>query len=360
MSRAEPRLSPNVRGAIYGLLAAALFGASAPVSKWLLGQVEPLSLAALLYLGAALPLWLARAVRRPAQVEAPLRKSDVPLASAIVLLGGVAGPLCLLFGLERVSGVTGSLLLNLEGPLTIAIALAVFREHLSARELGAAALILAGATVLSVGGEPAGAEAGKGHWLGVLLVACASAAWAWDNNLTQRLSAKDPRAIVRVKALGAGACNLALAVVFREHLPPWQVCLGALLLGALSYGASILLDVYALRLLGAAREAAIFATAPFIGAWIALPLLGERLQPGALLAMAVMAAGVVLLLRARHGHLHAHEPLAHEHLHVHDAHHQHSHPPGTPLGEPHAHWHQHAPLVHDHPHAGDVHHRHPH
>lgn len=343
------------QGALYGLLAAALFGASAPFAKLLLGHVQPLSLAALLYLGAALQLWFGRLLRRGPAVEAPLRRSDAPLATAVVLLGGVAGPVCLMFGLERVSGVTGSLLLNLEAPLTIVIALSVFREHLSARELLAAGLVIVGAGVLSVSPGAVG-----GHWLGVLLVACASAAWALDNNLTQRLSAKDPRAIVRVKALGAGTCNLALAFLFGEHLPPPSLCLFALLLGALSYGASILLDVYALRLLGAAREAAFFATAPFLGALIAVPLLHEGLGPGALVAMGVMGSGVVLLMRARHGHRHAHDALAHEHLHSHDAHHQHPHPPGTPVGEPHAHWHQHAPLIHDHPHAGDLHHRHSH
>lgn len=347
--------APALRGGLYGLLAAALFGASAPFSKLLLPHVGPLTLAALLYLGAALPLWLARWFGDAPAVEAPLRRSDLPPLSAIVLLGGVVGPVCLMLGLQRVSGVSGSLLLNLEGPLTIAIAITVFREHLSPRELGAAALIVSGAGVLSLAPGPV-----RGHWTGALLVACACAAWAMDNNLTQRLSTKDPRAIVRVKALGAGVCNLALAFGVGESLPRWPVCLAALVLGALSYGASILLDVYALRLLGAAREAAFFATAPFIGALLAVPLLGEGLGPAALGAMAVMALGVVLLLRARHGHLHAHEALAHEHLHVHDAHHQHAHPPGTPEGEPHAHWHEHAPTVHDHPHVADLHHRHPH
>ena len=42
-----------------------------------------------------------------------------------------------------------------------------------------------------------------------------------------------------------------------------------------SYGISVGLAVRAMRILGAARQSAFFATAPFIGAVAAVPLLGE-------------------------------------------------------------------------------------
>ena len=60
----------------------------------------------------------------------------------LVLAGGVAGPLLMLFGLQRTSAVTGSLLLNLEAPFTIAIAVLVFREHLGRYAAGAVACVL--------------------------------------------------------------------------------------------------------------------------------------------------------------------------------------------------------------------------
>jgi hypothetical protein len=155
---------------------------------------------------------------------------------------------------------------------------------------------------------------------------------------------------------------LLLALGRGQPLPSDVVLAGALALGAASYGLSILLDMYALRLLGAAREAALFATAPFIGALAALPLLQEQLRAVDVAAGSLMAVGVVLLLRERHGHLHTHAPLEHEHLHVHDAHHQHAHEGFEDLTSalPHSHPHRHAPLVHDHPHVSDLHHRHRH
>ncbi len=132
----------------------------------------------------------------------------------------------------------------------------------------------------------------------------------------------------------------------------------ALVLGCASYGVSIVLDTYALRYLGAAREAAYFATAPFIGALAAIPLLHERLGWMESLAGGLMIAGVVLLLRERHAHVHTHGVMEHEHLHVHDAHHQHAHE--GPVAEPHSHPHRHEPLTHEHSHVSDAHHRHEH
>jgi drug/metabolite transporter (DMT)-like permease len=71
-----------------------------------------------------------------------------------------------------------------------------------------------------------------------------------------------------------------------------------LALGFASYGLSIMLDVYALRYVGASREAAYFATAPFAGALAAIPLLGETPSLHEMVGGLLMAAGIVVLVRA--------------------------------------------------------------
>jgi len=313
-------------------------------------------LAGLLYLGAGLGLSLAGLARRADDGrEARLRRADWAYLLGIIVLGGIAGPVLMLYGLERVSGFAGSLVLNLEAPFTMALAVVAFKEHLGPRGVLAAALVLAGAVVLTYAPGELGAD-----WLGVLAIAGACLSWAIDNNLTQRLSLRDPVVVVRIKALGAGACTLGLALATGGKLPRANVLLPSLLVGVACYGVSIVLDMYALRLLGAAREAAFFATAPFLGAVAAIPLLGERPHATHVLSGALMAAGVVLLVRERHAHLHAHEALEHDHAHVHDEHHQHVHDGTEPAVGRHAHVHRHAALVHDHPHVSDLHHRHRH
>ncbi|MFN8053590.1 MAG: DMT family transporter [Acidimicrobiales bacterium] len=349
----------RVNGALVGLLAAATFGASTPFAKLLVDHVGAELLAGLLYLGAFVALGAAQpALGR--RGEAPLRRSDVPRLAGIVVCGGVLAPALMLLGLQRVSGASGSLLLNLEGPFTLLVALAVFREHLDRRALLGAVAVFAGAGLLTTGGSTGGDTL-----IGVVLVAAACGLWAVDNNLTQSLTERDPFAIVLVKTGAAAAINLGVAgVVDRsDPVPPWGVAIGALALGAVSYGLSVVLDAYALRELGAAREAAIFGTAPFIGLVLSIPVLGHRPTVGEVAAAVVMAIGVVLLILERHAHHHVHEDLEHDHRHVHDDHHRHAHPPGAELADPtvpHSHPHRHAPVAHTHPHVSDAHHRHPH
>jgi drug/metabolite transporter (DMT)-like permease len=284
-----------------------------------------------------------------------LQRSDFGTLGAIVLFGGVLGPVLLLFGLTRVTAVVGSLLLNLEAPLTMAIAVVAFREHLGRRAVVAAAVIVAGATLLEIRpGEVAG------DLTGVLSVALACACWGIDNNLTQRLSLRDPISIVRSKTLAAGAFNVILALVLGQRLPGGRTTALALALGVVSYGVSVVLDTYALRYIGAAREAAFFATAPFFGVLGSAVVLHERLTAVDVGALAAMGLGVIVMLRDRHGHLHAHEAMEHEHMHEHDEHHRHEHAPGVPATTPHSHVHRHEPLVHEHPHVSDAHHRHRH
>jgi len=341
--------------------AAVLFGLSAPVAKMLLAGTEPLVLAGLLYLGAGFGLliagWLTSVRRRetPRTHEAPLRGADFPILAAMVVAGGVAAPALMTLGLQRVSAVSGSLLLNLEAPATIVLAVMLFGEHLGRREVLGASLVALGAAFLTYAPGDLNADT-----IGAVAILLACLGWAIDNNLTQRLSVRSPVALVRTKGLAAGTITLALALGVGGEMPPVRYVVGGLALGFASYGISVVLAVRALRSLGAARHAAFFATAPFVGAVAAVPLLGEVIGAREAVVGGVMALGVALLLSQRHAHRHVHEPLEHEHAHLHDEHHQHEHPPSERGREPHSHGHVHEPVSHAHSHVSDVHHRHRH
>ena len=339
------------------LASALLFGGSTPLAKWLGEGVNPWLLAGLLYLGSGTGLALWRGVRHATGhrvTEAPLSRLDMPLMAAIVFFGGIAGPLLLMFGLKATAGSTASLLLNLEGLATMVLAWLVYREGVDRRLLAGAFAILAGALVLSWDFT---AVAWSG---GAALIAAACLCWGIDNNLTRKLSAADPVQIAMIKGLVAGATNVAIGFIATDELPSLGAVTAIGVLGFAGYGMSLVLFVLALRHLGAARTGAYFSTAPFAGALIAIPLLGEPLTLELAAAATLMAFGVWLHLTEQHDHWHEHEALDHLHAHVHDAHHQHAHAPEEPPGEPHAHAHTHDALRHKHPHYPDLHHRHTH
>ena len=355
MPFARPLLST---GAALALLSAALFGAGTPFAKLLVGTVDPWLLAALLYLGSGLGLGTAQ-LMRPAlgigPAEAPLRRADLPWLALVVLCGGVIAPVLLMMGLARADASIAALLLNLEGFFTLVIAWTVFKENVDRRiALGAGAILL-GALALS---WSPGTNAGL-SW-GAVLIAGACLAWGIDNNLTRRLAAADPIQIAAIKGLGAGAVNLVLAMSLGAAWPSARAILAAAIVGLVSYGISLVLFVLALRHVGTARTGAYFSTAPFIGAALAIALLGEPITHQLAIAGALMGLGVWLHLTERHEHEHIHQPLVHEHRHVHDEHHRHDHATNDPEGEPHTHVHAHTRLSHRHPHYPDIHHRHTH
>jgi drug/metabolite transporter (DMT)-like permease len=343
---------PSTRGAASGLGAAFLFGLSTPFAKLLLPGSGPFMLAGLLYLGSAVGL-VGMAPWRQLNREAPLRTGDLPALFGVVLAGGLVAPVLLMYGLARLPGSTASLLLNLEAPFTVALAVLIFGESLSPREALGAAVIVLGGTVLGLQGGGASFNVG-----GFLALSGACLGWALDNNLSQRLSLRGPVAVVRVKACLAGAVNVALALATGDHFPAGPRLAGALATGFLGYGVSIVLHMRAMREIGAARQAGLFATAPFAGALASVPLLGEHPSLREMGAASAMALGVAVMLSTRHGHEHVHGALGHEHLHAHDEHHQHGH--DAEVSGVHSHVHQHVTLVHDHPHTPDAHHRHGH
>jgi drug/metabolite transporter (DMT)-like permease len=257
-----------------------------------------------------------------------------------------------MFGLSTTSGSSASLLLNIEGLATMAIAWIVFRENVDGRILLGAGAILLGAVVLSWNGSGASLNTG-GLWV---VAACLS--WGVDNNLTRKLSSADPVQIAMLKGLAAGATNTVLALWMGAAFPAPLLVASAAVVGFLGVGVSLVLFMLGLRHLGTARTGAYFSVAPFVGAVASLFIFGESVSVQLVTAGALMALGIWLHVSERHEHEHEHEALEHEHMHVHDEHHRHEHE-GL-VTEPHSHWHRHEPLRHTHPHFPDLHHRHSH
>jgi drug/metabolite transporter (DMT)-like permease len=344
-------------GAAYGLASALLFGVSTPLAKLLLDAVDPWLLAGLLYLGSGLGLSAYRlitGISNKQQTEARISRADLPWLAGAIVVGGVAGPVLLMIGLSSTSASSASLLLNLEGLATMAIAWGVYRENAERRIVIGALAILAGAVLVSWHGNA------SGFGLGALAIAAACLAWGIDNNLTRKVSNADPVQIAALKGLAAGATNLVLALALGASFPPLTIVAAAGAVGLLGYGVSLVLFVLALRHVGAARTGAYFSIAPFVGALLSIALFRDPITLQLALAAFLMGFGIYLHVSERHEHSHVHEPLEHEHAHVHDEHHQHVHHTNDPKGEPHSHRHRHARLVHSHPHFPDLHHAHDH
>ncbi|MHB1222406.1 MAG: DMT family transporter [Gammaproteobacteria bacterium] len=335
--------------------AAALFGASTPFAKALLGNVTPLLLAGLLYLGSGIGLALARTIRDRGWKTTGLAHYEWVWLLGAIGFGGVLAPTLLMIGLVKTTAASASLLLNLEAVLTAVLAWVFFKESTDRRIITGMFLIVAGGIALSWPNQQT-----THNLLGTLAIAGACLCWAIDNNLPRKISSADSMAIAGSKGLISGIVNVSLALVIGTKLPAWSQINYALLVGFFGYGVSLVLFVLALRGLGTARTGAYFSIAPFIGAAIAILFFHEPTTPLFWAAAVLMAIGVWIHLTENHEHVHTHEELYHDHSHSHDEHHQHGHDFPWNGKEPHTHPHQHEHLTHSHHHYPDTNHRHKH
>ena len=276
----DPTLYPK----LLAMLAAVLFGASAPLFKLLLGDITPVLLAALLYLGCGFGLLILRGAQsltaRHAAKEAVLARRDIPWLVGAIIAGGVAAPVALMIGLAVTPAATASLLLNFEAVATSVIAAVAFKEALGRRIWIAVALITAASIILTWD-----ASGAWGFSPGAAAVVLACVLWGIDNNLTRNISAKDPLSIVTIKGIAAGTVSLVIALSAGSGFPGAQAAGAALALGFVSYGTSIVLFVLAMRSLGAARTSAFFGSAPFVGVVMSLIIFKE--WPGVTFALSL-------------------------------------------------------------------------
>lgn len=244
---------------LLALVSALLFGLSTPLSKGLLAHWTSQQLAGLLYLGAALGVALPLVLGRRGFFSAQLDRSNFRRLAGAILFGGILGPMCLMIGLNLASASSVSLWLNLEMVATSVLAVLLFRDHLGMRGWFGAGCVLGAGLFLSWGEGAAGLRAGM--YMGLACIC-----WGVDNNLTSLIDGLLPLQSTFWKGLVAGGVNLSLGLSLARVPQASPMALaGSLGLGAISYGASIVLYINAAQALGASRSQMIFASAPLFG-----------------------------------------------------------------------------------------------
>lgn len=325
-------------------LSAVLFGAATPATKLVVEHVGAVTLAGLLYLGAAAAV-APFALREQRSTASSRQRSRLMVA---VAFGGGLAPVLLVLALDRTPAGTVSLFLNLELVATAVIARVFLQEHIGRRAGTGVVIVVLGGAILA-GASDAGVA------VGAVLVAATCACWGIDNAITASLDSYTPSQITLAKGVVAGSVNLVLGLVL-DGAPVARFVFAALAIGAVGYGLSITMWITGARLVGAARGQVIFALAPFIGALLAWPVNGDRLTSTTMVAFAVSLFGVLVVATSHHEHVHRH--VAMEHAHQID--------PSDPHHRPEAievlsgTRHRHLAVSHEHEHLPDIHHRHIH
>lgn len=281
-------ISKQKKAIFFALLAAVLYAINSPFSKLLLDKIPAKMMAAFLYLGAGIGLFIVGMIQRATgrrEKELPLTKKELPYTVGMVVLD-IAAPIFLMIGLTMTTAANASLLNNFEIVATSIIALVIFKETISKRLWLAIVLVTVSSIILSFEDMSS-----LSFSLGSIFVLLACVCWGFENNCTRMLSSKNPLEIVVIKGFGSGIGSLVIAFVTGESLPSLIFIFCALLLGFVAYGLSIYFYIYAQRDLGAAKTSAYYAAAPFVGAGLSLLIFREIPSVTYIVALLIMLAG---------------------------------------------------------------------
>lgn len=263
-------MKPSIKTAtVFAIAAAILYALSTPLSKLLLNDIKDCEtiIAGLLYLGAGFGMAGVTGIRRifnKSRDEKPLTKKELPYTVAMCALD-IAAPICLLIGLSKTSPENAALLNNFEVVATAIIAFVFFKEKISKRLWLAIGFVTLASVMLTFEDisclKPS---------IGSLFVLMAATCWGLENNCTRCLSVCDPYEIIVINGVCSGVGSLVIGFIIGQKLPPLKYIVFALLIGFVAYGMSVVLYVYAQRILGAAKTSSYYATAPFAGAFLSL------------------------------------------------------------------------------------------
>lgn len=335
-----------MKAKVFAILAAVFYAVNIPLSKLLLTKAEPTMLAAFLYLGAGTGMVIYLALKKvtgKSDKKEPLTRKDLPYVCAMVILD-IAAPILLMLGVSRTTSSNASLLNNFEIVATSLIALIIFKEFISKKLWTAIILVTTASIILSLDNKSGAFTFNEGS----ILILAACTCWGFENNCTKMISSKSSEEIVAIKGCFSGIGSLIIASIIGEKIPALSLIAAIMILGFVSYGLSINFYIMAQKDLGAAKTSAYYSIVPFLGVIFSMILIGEQPSFQFYIALLIMIAGTVLIVKETielqhthmHTHIHCHEHShgnivhthphehTHSHMHTHDAdheNHKHSH-----------------------------------
>ena len=288
----------NMFGYLSVLLASAMFGSVFTVAKVPLSSIDPLVLAALTYTISGLSL--IPFVRGSFRFQS---RRDYTYLACVTILGGIAGPLLLLFGLQNASASDGSILSNGEVVFTIALSALFFGEKpKGAHALAGVAMVAVGlfitTTDLKISQTALMPKAGN------LMILAAMLMWALDNNISRKFTLSpgaSPAKIAMTKSLLGGLTILAAAFAmhhssdFAKISPTlWSIVIAMSITG---FGGALLLFLEGIKRIGTVKTMSVFSLTAVFGIATAAIAGGEPITMVQVLATGVIIAGIVLVGR---------------------------------------------------------------
>ena len=286
------KLSPRV----LLVLSAAAGGGTWVGAPWALAELPPMAVAFGRFALAAVLLY---AWCRGRGLAIDPRRADLPIILGVAATSVVGYNLLFLNGVQLAPASHGAVIVpGLIPVITLALTVTVLRERVRSRQVMGALVALAG-LVLVIG--PAFAS-GSDELVGDGLFVAGAVVWSTYTIIGRAATRRfNPSVITFLSAAVGASAFLALSLVFEpDGIPGYgsasiRALAGVVYLGSIGTVVSFVLFYLGVQLLGAARAAAYSVLIPLFGVAATVTLLGETLEPIAILGAAVVIAGLWLM-----------------------------------------------------------------
>lgn len=273
------------KGLLFAFLSAFLYDLNVPVSKYSLKTLSTNEILFLLYFGSAVGLFLLMLFNKKQKFSLKPQKGESIFIIGVIIFDILAA-LFIVESLKYIDASTVSLISILEISFTIIISHFIFKTKISKNLIIAVILVSIGGILLSF-------DSSTEFKLSIasMLTVFATACWGLENNLTAKVSDKNPLLLVFYKCFAVAIFNLLFILninIFELFINNWYL----LVIGFFTYGISILYYVYAIKYIGISKTSIVFSFSPVFGALISLILFKEKITIYFVISLILMLMGI--------------------------------------------------------------------
>lgn len=273
------------KGLLFAFLSSFLYDLNVPVSKYSLKTLSTNEILFLLYFGSAVGLFLLMLFNKKQKFSLKPEKGESIFIIGVIIFDILAA-LFIVESLKYIDASIVSLISILEISFTIVISHFIFKTKISKNLIIAVILVSIGGILLSF-------DSSTEFKLSIasMLTVFATACWGLENNLTAKVSDKNPLLLVFYKCFAVAIFNLLFILninIFELFINNWYL----LVIGFFTYGISILYYVYAINYIGISKTSIVFSFSPVFGALISLILFKEKITIYFVISLILMLMGI--------------------------------------------------------------------
>ncbi|MBZ0284187.1 MAG: DMT family transporter [Anaerolineae bacterium] len=287
-------MSNMLKGAIYGLSAAAIWGGMYVVSDVVLKIIPPFTLLTIRLLLALLVMGIIVYWRRE-KLRMPNRREAIRLMG-VGLLGFGVSVGAQFVGTDLSNAINGALVTSASPAFILIFAAIILREKLTMQRIAAVTLATIGVVVIL---DLSKADFSSAAFVGNLALAVAALTWGLFSVLLKKVSAAMDTMVVTLFGFAGGLfLTIPAAAIELTQRPIGTIdgglILGILYLGVVSTAGAMWFWNQAFTLVDASVASLFFFAQPLVGAVLGVILLGQEMTSNLLMGGLLIGIGVLL------------------------------------------------------------------